>query len=69
MHIKIFEQLRNVKNHAKRRCYAKKKLKMPAVTPHAKYDTACTIDERFDRSWQPLKGISFKRALARESWA
>jgi hypothetical protein len=31
-----------------------KKLKMHAVslTPHAKYDTACTIDERFKRPWQ-----------------
>jgi hypothetical protein len=23
-------------------------------------DTACTIDERFERPWQPLKGISIK---------
>jgi hypothetical protein len=30
------------------------------MTPHAKYDTACTIDERFERPWQPLKGISIK---------
>jgi hypothetical protein len=39
-----------------------KKLKMHAgsLTPHAKYDTACTIDERFERPWQPLKGISIK---------
>jgi hypothetical protein len=27
------------------------------MTPHAKYDTACTIDERFERPWQPLKSI------------
>jgi hypothetical protein len=40
-------------------------------------DTACTIDKRFERPWQPLKGISikntfvaeFKKALARESGA
>jgi hypothetical protein len=25
-----------------------------------KYDTACTIDERFERPWQPLKGTSIK---------
>jgi hypothetical protein len=39
-----------------------KNSKMHAVsmTPHAKYDNACTIDERFERSCQPLKGISFK---------
>jgi hypothetical protein len=23
-------------------------------------DTACTIDERFERPWQPLNGISIK---------
>jgi hypothetical protein len=26
----------------------------------AKCDTPCTIDERFERPWQPLKGISIK---------
>jgi hypothetical protein len=33
-----------------------------SLTPHAfaKYDTACTIDERFERPWQPLQGISIK---------
>jgi hypothetical protein len=30
------------------------------LTPHAKYDTACTIGERFEWAWQPLKGISIK---------
>jgi hypothetical protein len=30
------------------------------MTPHAKYDTACTIDERIERPWQPLKGIFIK---------
>jgi hypothetical protein len=41
---------------------------MPAVslTPHAKYDTACTIDERFERAWQPLKGISIKNIYVPE---
>jgi hypothetical protein len=33
----------------------KKKLKMHAVTPHAKYDTACTIDVRFEWPWQPFE--------------
>jgi hypothetical protein len=44
------------------------KLKMHAVslTPHAKYDTACTIDERFERPWQPLKGISIKNIYVPE---
>jgi hypothetical protein len=31
-----------------------------SLTPHAKYDTLCTIDEGFERPWQPLKGISIK---------
>jgi hypothetical protein len=45
-----------------------KKLKMHAVsmTPHAKYDTACTIDERFERPWQPFKGISIKNIYVPE---
>jgi hypothetical protein len=45
-----------------------KKLKMHVVsmTPHAKYDTACTIDERFERPWQPLKGISIKNIYVPE---
>jgi hypothetical protein len=52
------------KSYAKQRWYAKK-LKMHAVslTPHAKYDTACTIDERFEPPWQPLKGISIKKTI------
>jgi hypothetical protein len=35
------------------------------MTAHAKYDTACTctIEERFDRPWQPLKGISNKKYM------
>jgi hypothetical protein len=42
-----------------------KKLKMHAVsmTPHAKYDTACTIDVRFEWPWQPLKGILIKKNM------
>jgi hypothetical protein len=38
-----------------------------SLTPHAKYDTACTIDERFERPWQPLKGISIKDIYVLES--
>jgi hypothetical protein len=37
-----------------------------AVSPHAKYDTECTIDERFERPWQTLKGISIKNINVRE---
>jgi hypothetical protein len=42
-----------------------KKLKRHAgsLTPHAKYDT---IDERFERPWQPLKGISIKNIYVPE---
>jgi hypothetical protein len=36
------------------------------LTPHAKYDTACTIDERCERPWQPLKGISIKNIYVPE---
>jgi hypothetical protein len=36
------------------------------MTPHANYDTACTIDERFERPWQPLKGISIKNIYVPE---
>jgi hypothetical protein len=31
------------------------------MTPHAKYDTACTLDELFERPWQPLKVIPIKK--------
>jgi hypothetical protein len=37
-----------------------------SLTPHAKYDTACTIDERFERPLQPLKGISIKNIYVSE---
>jgi hypothetical protein len=29
-------------------------------------DTACTIDELFERPWQPLKGISIKKIYVPE---
>jgi hypothetical protein len=32
----------------------------------AKYDTACTIDERFEWPWQPLMGISIKNITVPE---
>jgi hypothetical protein len=38
-----------------------------SLTPHAKYDTACTINERFEWPWQPLKGISIKNIYFPES--
>jgi hypothetical protein len=37
-----------------------------SLTPHAKYDIACTIDERFERPWQPLKGISINNIYVPE---
>jgi hypothetical protein len=37
-----------------------------SLTPHAKYDTAYTIDERFERPWQPSKGISIKNIYVLE---
>jgi hypothetical protein len=37
-----------------------------SLTPHAKYDTACTIDERFERPWQPLKAISINNIYVPE---
>jgi hypothetical protein len=78
LHKKIFEQLRKVKIICKTAMVCKK-LKMHAVslpphahvlavsmTPQAKYDTASTIDERFERSWQSLKGISIKNIYVPE---
>jgi hypothetical protein len=38
-----------------------------SLTPHAKYDTACTINKRFEWPWQPLKGISIKNIYVPES--
>jgi hypothetical protein len=52
MHSKIFEQLQKVKIiPVCKTALLCKKLKMIALatTPHEKYDTACTIDERFER--------------------
>jgi hypothetical protein len=65
--IKFSNNFEKWKSYAKRRRYAKK-LKMHAVslTPHAKYDTACTIDDWFERPWQPLKGISTKNIYVPE---
>jgi hypothetical protein len=42
--------------------FAIKKIKNAcgALTPHAKYDTACTINKRFMPPWQSLKGTSIK---------
>jgi hypothetical protein len=72
MHNKIFEQLRKVKIICKTAMFCKKIKNACSVidtpctvhevssTPHPKYDTACTIDERFERPWQPLKGIYIK---------
>jgi hypothetical protein len=37
-----------------------------SMTPDAKYDIACTIDERLERFWQPLKGISIKNIYVPE---
>jgi hypothetical protein len=37
-----------------------------SLTPHAKYDAACTIDERFEWPWHPLKGISIKNIYVPE---
>jgi hypothetical protein len=37
-----------------------------SLIPHAKYHTACTIDERFERPWQPSKGISIKNIYVPE---
>jgi hypothetical protein len=31
-----------------------------SLTPHAKYDIACTIEERFERPWHCLKGMSIR---------
>jgi hypothetical protein len=37
-----------------------------SLTLDAKYDTACTIDERFERPWQPVKEISMKNIFVPE---
>jgi hypothetical protein len=62
---KIFRTTSKSENHMQNSDGMHKNLKMHAVsmTPHAKYETACTIDERFERPSQPLKGISIKNIL------
>jgi hypothetical protein len=64
---KCSNNLKKLKSYAKQRWYANK-LEMHAVslTPHAKYYTACTIGERFERPWQPLKGKSIKNIYVPE---
>jgi hypothetical protein len=56
MYNNIFEQLQKVQNHMQNSYAMPKKLKIRALslTPHAKYDTACPIDGRFERPWQPF---------------
>jgi hypothetical protein len=51
-----FEKL---KSYAKQRWYEKKFKNACSVNDTA-CDTACTIDERFERPWQPLQGRSIK---------
>jgi hypothetical protein len=36
------------------------------MTPYTKYDTACPMDKRCVRPWQPLKGISNTKNYVRE---
>jgi hypothetical protein len=43
----------------------KRKMKN-VISMHAKYDTACTIDKRFERPWQLLKGIPIKNVYVPE---
>jgi hypothetical protein len=58
MHKKFFEQLRNFENHMQNSVGMQKKCSVN--------DTACTIDERFERPWQPLKGIAIKNIYVPE---
>jgi hypothetical protein len=39
-----------------------------SMTPHAKCDTACIMDQRFMSPWQPLKGIPIKNIFTRMSY-
>jgi hypothetical protein len=54
-------------NHIENGDAMPKKFKMHAVsmTPLAKYDPACTINEQFEKPWQLLKGISIKNKCFR----
>jgi hypothetical protein len=74
--VKLSNHFKNGNSLAKRLCYEKKNacgvndtactVHTLSLPPHAKYDTACTIDERFMHPWQPLKGISIKNMYVRE---
>jgi hypothetical protein len=78
MHDKIFEQLRKVKIICKTAMPCKKikntsgvdntacMMHAMSLTPQAKYDTAFTIDERFELPWQHLKGITIKNIYVPE---
>jgi hypothetical protein len=78
MHNKIFELLRKVKiicktsmvcNKIKNACGVNDTactVHTVSLTPHAKYDTACTIDKQFERPWKPLEGISIKNIYVPE---
>jgi hypothetical protein len=65
MHNNLFEHYIKWKAYAKLQCHAKN-YKCMWCNWHRMHgecraiDTACTIDERFERLWQPLKGISIK---------
>jgi hypothetical protein len=52
--IKCSNNFKKWKAYAKRQCYAKK------------IKSVCTIDERFERPWKPLKGISIKNIYVPE---
>jgi hypothetical protein len=64
MQKKFFEQLRKVKIIRKTAMECKK-IKNACGE---KYDAACTIDERFERPWQPLKGISINIYVPESSY-
>jgi hypothetical protein len=61
MHNKFFVQLQKVKIICKTAMVCKKIKNACGVI-----DTACTIDERFGRPWQTLKGISIKNIYVPE---
>jgi hypothetical protein len=58
MHKQNFRTTSKSENYMQNSDVMQKKMHAVSLTPHAKYDTACTIDERFERPWQPLKRIS-----------
>jgi hypothetical protein len=65
---KIFKQLLKVKIICKTAMVCKKIKYACGVNDNdnAKYDTACAINERFERPWQPFKGISIKNIYVPE---